>query len=298
MKLPLYLISILYLGYVGIRAQELNCEVRIVSDRVQTQDQRIFQDMERQFTQFLNEKKWTEDDFDQQERIKCNLVVTIDRMPAIGSFQASVQIQSARPVYNASYETLVLNFADRDWSFDYVESQPLEFNPNVFTSNITSLLAYYAYIVIGLDYDTFAEKGGDRYLQLARDIVTNAQPSGRPGWSPFDGGDRNRYWLIESILNQQFETVRIGYYLYHRQGLDILQEQPEKVRDNILEMIKALKQAQDIKPNNIYVTTFLDSKADEIIQLFSEGDLNKRKEAYNILIEVDPSRQDDYKNIL
>jgi len=253
--------------------------------------------MEIAFAQFMNGRKWSSDVFQNQERIKCNLSITIDRMPSIGRFQATVQIQSARPVYNSNYESILLNFADRDWTFEYVQSLPLDFNENAYTSNLTSMLAFYAYIIIGMDYDSFGEMDGTPFYQVAQNIVTNATQSGRRGWNSLESF-RNRYWLVENLSNQRMSELRKGYYSYHRNGLDIYQEDEELAQRNILNVLKTLRDLRDVDPNAIIIVSFLDAKSDELVNIFSTGSMQIRREAYNLLLEVSPSKRDKYAKII
>ena len=271
--------------------------VTINADRVQTTERNIFREMEVSFAQFMNNTKWSNDNFQVQEKINCNLNITIESMPSIGSFNATVQVQSARPVYNSNYETILLNFADRDWQFEYTESQPLEFSENTFSSNLVSMLSYYAYVMLGLDYDSFSKLGGDDYFGKALNIVTLAQPSNRVGWQPFDS-NRNRYWLIENLTNQQMSGIREGIYNYHRLGLDVFIDQPDNARTEILTVLKELEQIKNLKPNAILVISFLDAKSDEITQIFSEGNIQVRRDAYNILTKIDPTKTEKYKIII
>ncbi|MGB3180078.1 MAG: DUF4835 family protein [Cyclobacteriaceae bacterium] len=295
----LFLTGLFLFSFLAVRAQELNCNVVVNSSQIQTSDRRIFDDMERAFAQFLNQRRWTEDEFSTQERIDCNMIVNLQDMPEIGSFVATVQIQSARPVYGSDYNSLLFNFADRDWIFQYNESQPLDFNENSFISNITSMLAFYAYIIIGLDYDTFSELGGTPYFQIAQNLVTNAQGTNEPGWKPFQSSDRrNRYWLAEGFMNQQFEDFRKGLYLYHRMGLDKMAEDPQAARGSALQMLEELQKSNRLSPNNIMIISFLDSKRDEIISLFGEGDMSVRRQAFNILSRIDPTNSSEYEQIL
>jgi hypothetical protein len=283
--------------WVNAYPQELNCKVVVNSERIATSDRQVFQDMEVAFSQFLNERRWTDDVFENEERIKCNLNMTIDEMPSIGSFRATVQIQSARPIYNSNYESIVLNFADRDWTFDYVESQPLDFNQNSYTSNLTSILAYYANIVIGLDYDSFGELGGTKHFQLANNIVTNATSSNRPGWTSLES-IRNRFWLVENLLNQRMVEMRKNMYTYHRLGLDIIQDKPDEGQTNILNTLKSIQDVRRSNPQSILVIAFLDAKTDELVNIFSASDNQNKREAYNLLIEIDPSKREKYARII
>lgn len=283
-----------------IFAQELNCRVEINAERIQSTERSVFQDMEIAFAEFLNTTKWTDDDFTQDEKINCNLIITLlpeESDPSVGRFSASVQVLSSRPVYNTNYETVLFNFADRDWSFEYVAAQPLQFNENAFLSNITSLLAYYAYIILGFDYDSFSELGGDPYFQKAWQIVTNAQQSGYPGWEQFNSV-RNRYWLAENLLNSQLEPVRKAYYDFHLKGLDIFYDQPEEARSNVLEGLKKVLNANQARPRSILTISFMDAKSNELNQIFSEGDLGVRRSAYNILINIDPTKREKFQSMI
>lgn len=269
--------------------QELNCKVTINADQIQTSDRGIFKDMERNIANFMNTRKWTNDSYKNYEKINCGIFLNISRMPSIGSFSASAQITLARPVYNSNYETVLLNFADREWEFEYIESLPLEYNDNAYISNLTSMLAYYAYIILGMDYDSFSEKGGDPYFQNALMVVNNAQSSNRPGWQSI-GSTRNRYNLIENINNPQMTELRKGIYRYHRMALDNFDKKPDESRQVILNVLKSLRTVWQIYPSSIYVITFFDSKSNELVNVFSEGNLSVRREAYDILTVVDAKR--------
>ena len=278
-------------------AQELNCRVIVNAQQVQTTERAIFTEMETEFAQFLNTTKWTNDEFEEEEVINCNLVITISEMPSIGVFKASVQVLSSRPVYGTGYESVIMNFADRDWNFEYVQSQPLRFNENTFTSNITSMLAYYAYMIIGFDYDTFSELGGTPHFQNAFKIVNNAQQTNYSGWQQFNSV-RNRYWLVENVQNPQLEPIRQAIYTYHRQGLDIMLEDREQAEKNILDALSKVQRANRARPRSILTIAFMDSKSGELIQIFSESSLATRRQAYNLLSNIDPARTDDYKAII
>lgn len=211
--------------------------------------------MERAFANFLNTRKWTNDSFKNYEKINGTLFLNITKMPSIGNFTANAQITSARPVYNTNYESVLLNFADREWEFEYIESMPLEYNDNTYISNLTSMLAFYAYIVLGMDYDSFAELGGTPYFQKALTVVNNAQPSNRPGWQAL-GSNRNRYALIENLNNPQMVELRKNTYRYHRLALDTFDKNPDQSRGIVLDVLKHLKTVWGIYPNAIFVVSF------------------------------------------
>ena len=277
--------------------QELNCQVIVNSERAQTTEKRVFDDMQNEFTQFLNDQSWTSDVFNREEKIGCNLLITIESQTSITSFNATVQVQAARPIFDSNYESILLNFADRDWQFEYTESQPLYFNDNQYMNNLTSMLAYYAYIIIGLDYDSFGKMGGSPHIEKAWNVVTNAQQSNRPGWTQLSS-NRNRYWLAENLLNPQMSAIREGMYTFHRQGMDIFQTKPDEARKSILGVLKGIQEANKIRPNSILVISFFDAKREELLQIFAKGDMQVRRQAYEILKDLDPSKTDKYQQIL
>ncbi len=278
-------------------AQELNCIVSINSTQIPTSDRGIFKDMKTSIEQFMNGRKWTSDPYKSNEKINCTMQITIIKMPSIGSFSASVQVQSARPVYNTNYSSLILNFADRDWEFEYIESLPLEFNDNTYTSNLTSMMAFYAFIIVGFDYDTFSEFGGSPYFQKALAVVNNAQQSNRPGWQQL-GSNRNRYWLMENINNPQMQDIRKAMYSYHRLGMDTMQKDPEQSREVILQSLNDVKKVRDISPNSILLVSFMDAKSKELANVFSEGNIQLRRQAYDLITLIDPTNSSIYAKII
>lgn len=292
-----FVIILSFLSVCFVRAQELNCSVTINATQIQTSDRGIFKEMKTSIEQFMNTRKWTNDAFKAHEKIKCNFLITITRMPTIGSFTASVQIQSARPVFNTSYTTLMFNFADRDWDFEYIESLPLEYNDNTYTSNLTSMLAVYAYIILGLDYDSFSELGGTPYYQKALQVVNNAQQSNKTGWQSL-GSNRNRYWIVENFNNPQMIELRKTIYSYHRLALDTFEKDPDKSREIILKGLRDIKKVRDINPNSILVISFFDAKGKELANIFSDGAIQVRREAYDIITAIDPSNRSSYEKII
>ena len=283
-----------------LQAQELDATVRINSENLESQEKSLLREMEKEFQQFLNNNKWTNDSYGAKERIRCNFSINITSSPSVGQFEATVQVQSVRPVYGSGYETRLLNFADRDWSFEYVQSQPMNFNPNSYLNEITSLLAFYAYIVIGYDYDSFSELGGSSYFERAQQIVQTATgSSSSEGWDQFSGtSGRNRYSLMQSMINPQMEPIRQANYTYHRQGLDLFAEEEVEGRKNILAAVQEIQKVSKLFPQSIAVIAFLDTKKDELISVFTKGESPVRQQAYNALIEIDPSQTDTYGAIL
>ena len=290
--LPILLIA----GYSAF-SQELNCNVVVNGDATSITDQSVFRDMENAFEQFLNNRQWTEDSYQNFERIKFNILITLDQKSTLGNYEAQVQVQSARPVYNTTYESILLNFADRDWVFNYIQGQPLEFSINSYISNITSMLAYYAYVVLGLDYDSFGELGGTPHFQNALTVVNNAQQSNRSGWNPLNS-NRNRYWLIENLNNQQMQDIRTSWYNYHRKGLDTFYNKPGESRAEAVKLLNALHKTHSAYPNSILVIAMLDAKSNEFINLFEDGDLNIRRQAYELLTNMDPTKKQRYDQLI
>jgi hypothetical protein len=297
MRNPGYLIFLLLMMPTFLFGQELNCNVSVNAEQVQTSDRRIFEDMETALEQFLNNTQWSSDVFEPSEKIGCNIIITLQNTPTLGYFSGTTQIQSARPVYNSNYESILLNYADRDWQFEYIESQPLNFNENIFTSNLTSLLAFYANIILGMDYDSFGELAGNPYFQKALNIANTAQTSNRPGWDAL-GSTRNRYWLIENLTNQQMQSLRTGMYKYHRLALDIYMQDGDNARETILGVLRDVQEIKRQYPNSIFVISFLDAKRDELINIYSEGNLNLRRQAFEILANLDPANRGQYQQML
>lgn len=298
MKKGIILLILFSYSLIGF-TQELNFTVIINSDRARIQNTDVFNQMKTSFEQFLNGRSWTTDEFRPEERIKGNLLITINDVPQVGTYNATVQIQTVRPVYGTNYESLVFNFADRNWSFDYIESQPLEFNRFTYLNNISSLLAFYAQIALGMDYDSFESRGGSEFFAAANDIVNNAQQSGRPGWTQSTSDRRNRYALNNDIYTSSvFSVIRDAYYLYHRQGMDILQVRPEEAYENMLEAIRIVAKANKTQPNGIFVISFMDAKSDEITSIMKNASLEIRTEIVELLLEVDPNNARKYNELL
>jgi Domain of unknown function (DUF4835) len=289
-------VLLFFLTIIPTIAQELNCKVTINADQIQTSEQSVFKDMERAIANFLNTRKWTNDTYKNYERIDCGIFLNITKMPSIGVFTASAQITVARPVYNSNYQTVLLNFADRDWEFDYIESGPMEYNDNSNLNNLTSMLAFYAYVILAYDYDSFGELGGNPFVTRALNVVNNSQSSNRAGWTA-QGNTRSRYYVVENLNNPQMQEMRKGMYTYHRLALDVFEKDPEQARAKILEVLKSVKKAWSLYPNSIFVISFFDTKATELVKIFSEGSLNVKREAYDLLISLDPKRE-IYKDII
>lgn len=283
----------------GGQAQELDFRVIINSDRSRFQNTEVFSQMKTSFEQFLNGRTWTSDEYKPEERIKGNLLITINEVPQIGVYSATVQVQVVRPVFGTNYESVTLNFIDRNWTFEYQESQPLEFNRFSFLNNISSLLAFYAHIALGMDYDSFELKGGNPYFEVANDIVNNAQQSGRVGWVQNPSDRRSRYWLINDIyISTVYASIREAIYLYHRKGMDQLATSPDEAYSSILKAIQLVADANKQQPNGIYTISFVDAKSDEIAQVLKNAPFEIREKAVPLLLEIDPNNARKYNELL
>lgn len=282
-------------------SQELYCNVQVSAQKIQGSNREVFQNMQRDIYEFMNNMVWTDNVFSFSERIECNLLINLDEQLSADEFRGTIQVQLSRPVYNTTYKSTVLNFVDNNFQFRYVEFQTLEFNPNSHTSNLVSVLAYYAYLFIGMDFDTFSPEGGTPYFQVAEKIVTNAQNAPEPGWKPYDGSrNRNRYWLIKNILDNEYSGVRQFVYMYHLRGLDRMESDITRARTDIYESLRQLQEVYRRRPDPFmyYMTIILEAKADEIVNIFSEAFPEEKNRVVQILTEIDPANESKYQKIL
>lgn len=280
-------------------AQEFNCAVSINTQKAQSIDKNRFEEMKRAMQDFMNLRRWTEDNFKTEERINCNIVVTIDEVISNTNFRCNVQIQSSRPVYGSGYESIMLNYLDKDWLIEYQEGQPMDYNENTFSSNLTSLMGFYANIMLGLDYDSFSKQGGTKYFQKAQMVAQAAGASGRggKGWQTNEGA-QNRAVLLENLLSTQMSAFRDGFYAYHRLGLDVLSSKPEDARKSTLLLIAKMKEVLTLRAYWLWLNIFLDAKSNEIINVFTDATPEEKQTAYNTLIQVDPTKADKYQAII
>lgn len=257
--------------------------------------------MQRDIYEFMNNTVWTNHVFSYAERIDCNILINLTDQFSADEFRGTLQVQLRRPVFNTTYNSTLLNFVDNNFQFRYVEFQPLEFNPNSHTSNLVSVLAYYAYLLIGMDFDTYAQGGGTPYFQVAEKIVTNAQNAPEQGWKPYDGSrNRNRYWLVKNILDNEYAGVRQFLYLYHLRGLDRMESDMTQARTEIYESLRRLQEVYRRRPDPFmyFMTVILDAKADEIVNIFSQGFPEEKNRVVQILNEIDPANENKYQKIL
>lgn len=298
MKYIFSIIFTLLLTSSLISAQELDARIQVSASRIQgTSNQQLFQNMQQSLYEFINNTNWTKHVYDKDERIECNFVITLTEQVSTDEFKGSLQIQASRPVYGTSYQTQLINHVDNDFHFRYVEFEPLEFNPNTHTNNLTSVIAFWAYVIIGYDYDSFGNRAGTEYFQIAEKIIQNAQNAPEKGWKAFENL-KNRYWLIENLLNEQFSPMRDFMYIYHRQGMDKMADKPAEARLQIEEALEQLKIVHRRKPGSLLMTITTTAKGDEIVEIFKEGFPDERTRVYNIMKEVDPANTSKYDKMM
>ncbi len=293
----IFLLSFLLIAFINSNSQELNCQIQIASQQVQTNDRRVFQTLQTAVYEFMNQTKWTNYTYNVQERIECSILINISYWNLTDLFKATIQVQSRRPIYHSSYDSPLLNYIDKDFEFTYLESEPLDFQINTFSSNLTSVLAFYAYMIIGLDFDSYALNGGNPYYGSAQTIVNNAQNTKEPGWKAFESL-KNRYWFVENLLNSSYGSVRESIYKYHRHGLDVMADDLEKGRSTISESLDLLKKVKRDKPNLYILQLIFDTKCDEFVNIYSGASPMDKPKAVNILKEIDPTHSDKYDKIL
>jgi len=279
-----------------LNAQELNCTVQINSSQIQGSDKSIFDAMQKSIFEFMNTRKWTNNVYKNSERIECTILINITEQVSTNDFKATIQIQSRRPVYNTSYFTTTINHLDKDFDFKFNEFDPLEFSETTFISNLTSVLAFYANVIIALDYDSFSLKGGTRYLQKAQTIVSNAQGAQETGWKAFED-DRNKYWLVENLLHNNYAPLRECFYKYHRLGFDAMAKNVEKGREVVLNSLKLLEQVHERRPASFQLQIFFNAKSNEIVDLFSEALPKEKTEVTTLLKKIDATNLTKYEKI-
>jgi hypothetical protein len=284
-------------GAIFASGQELQCMVSVVTGQIQTSDKKIFETLQKDLYEFVNNRHWTNDQYLQHERIDCSIMINITNRVSTDEFDATIQIQSRRPVYSTSYNSPLFNFIDKDFSFRYVEFQPMEFDEKQNRSNLTSVVAYYVYVILGLDYDSYSPRGGNEYFVKAQTIVNNAQNAAEKGWKAFEG-TQNRYWLVEELLSPQFTPLRECMYDYHRKGFDVMSEKLIPARSEVLNALRKLRKVNQDKPLSFSLAVFFLAKSDEIINLFSQATPDEKAQLINLLAEIDPANSNKYERIM
>ncbi|MHA4809290.1 type IX secretion system protein PorD [Flavitalea flava] len=302
-----YLLGMLFLG-IGVsslQAQDLQANITVLADRVPaTTDRKIFQTLQSALNNFLNNRKWANESFQTNERIACNFLLNISSAGDNNTFTATLTVQAGRPVFNSTYQSPLINFNDGSFSFRYVEFQPLDFNESrvqgsePFAANLTAEFAYYIYIILGLNFDSYSLRGGDPYFQKALNIVNNA-PDSRDisGWKAFDG-IRNRYWLIENLTNSKYTLIHDAFYSYYRSGLDQMYDKEADGRTSVLNALNMLNTINTETPNTMIMQFFFQGKSGELAKIFQKSPPDEKSRALDLLTKLDISNISKYKQSL
>ncbi len=299
--MKLFFTFLVCLFWTFSQAQELNCQVTLITDaklEVTTVDKEVLEQLKQVVNDFMNNTQWTKDKFKTEERINCNIQLQISKIPSQGVYEGAMQIQSSRTAFNSSYNTTVFNFQDENISFAYSRNSIISYAPNQYRDNLTSVLAFYAYFIIGMDYDSFGLKGGTPYFNEAQQIVSLAQSSGATGWKSNEQGKRNRYWLVDNVLHQLFEPLRECNYEYHRKGLDKLYENKDAARKAMFEALNKLNKVITTRPNSINVLNFVQAKLVELKNLYADAEVKDKNDVVNLLKKIDPANSSKYMEIL
>ncbi|MCQ2323500.1 MAG: DUF4835 family protein [Paludibacteraceae bacterium] len=278
---------------VCVQAQELNCKVVVNSDQIEGSNKSAFETLQQSITEYMNTNRWTNLTFAEKEKIDCSMMIIVNSVED-NFYKCEMQLQSNRPVYGTNYTTPLLNFKDNAFNFTYQEFDRIEYQQNSFTTNLTAMLAYYVYLILGYDGDSFQKFGGTPYFQACEDIVTMCQSASmsgeeNKGWKAFDS-NRNRYALINNLMDEAFKPYREYYYTYHRLALDNMTSNVGNARALIAEGLPVLKEANRARPTTYVVTTFLDAKSDELVNIFKKGTDKEKKSVYDLLMDIDPTR--------
>lgn len=280
-------------------AQELNATVKVNATQIQGVQPRLFESLEKSIYEFLNNRKWTNDAYDIEERIECSFFINIKSNSGTNAFSASILVQSRRPVYNSSYNSTILNYQDEEFSFEYQEFQPFDFAVNQYTNNLTSILGFYAYMIIAMDADTYELEGGTQHYNTALTIVNNAQTGqgSGAGWKPGES-DRNRYWMVTNLLNKTYAPIRSLLYNYHRKGLDIMYKELAAGKAQITASLNGLLALHKVKPVAYNTQILFNGKSDEIVNIFSEGSTAEKQNIVDLASQLDPGNNRKYRKII
>jgi hypothetical protein len=298
----LSIVFLLVIGLSSAYAQELKATVTVVPKpnmNLTTVDREVIDVLQRVVEEFVNNTKWTEDVFEITERINCSFQLTINSIPSTGVYNASLIINANRPIFNASISSTMINFLDENVNFAFQRDQIMQYSDNQFRDNLTSIFAFWVYMILGYDYDSFSIEGGTKFFLKAQQIASLAQGSGGGGgWSQNDASKRNRFFIIDNHLNPLYQPLRAAYYNYHRKGLDLLFNDIEGARKNIIESLKTLEAIQNARFGNVNLQIFTLAKRDELVKIFSKAEAGEKTDAVAVLKKIDPSNGEKYDEIL
>lgn len=292
----LALIYFLFIPAFHSIAQEFNVTVQVTSPMVEGTEKKIFETLQQELYDFVNNRQWTNYVYKPEERIEGTILITVDQRSG-EDFKGKINLALRRPVYKSSYNSTLFNYLDRDFEFKYIEYQPMEYADNVYSSSLTSTIAFYLYLYLGLDGDSFARMGGSPYYAKAQEIVNLGQNERERGWKAFES-QKNRYWIIENLTNPTYASVRDAMYKYHRLGLDLMSDDVEAGRAGVNESLELLRKANRERPGLFILQLFLEAKRDELVNIYSQAAPMDKTKAVNILKEIDPANSSKYQRIL
>ncbi len=280
----------------AVRAQELFCSVSVTAPQLQS-DREIYDQLQKAIMEYMNNRKWSSLVFEQRERIKCNMVIIINERPDIDRFSGTLQFRIIRPVFNSTYETVLVNMQDKDFSIRYIAFQNLEFSENAYVDNLTNLLNYYANLALAFDFASYSASGGADYFAKMNTYVALAASSNEPGWNSF-GGARTRFRLTQELMSASFKGFHSAFYTYHRLGLDVMEKDMTKARTNILAALKEMQKANAINPGSYLIRVFMDAKQQEIINIFKNAFANEKQLLLGLVENLDPPQLSNYQKIM
>lgn len=278
-------------------SQEFLCQVSINTAKIQSSDKHKYENLQKALYEFVNNRKWTNYQYKNEERIECSILFTLDDPGASDELKGTLNVQIRRPVYKSSYNTVLLNFIDKDIQFTYTENEPLDYVENTFVSSLTSIIGYYLNVFLALDADSYSLKGGSEYLTKANAIVNVCQNRAEKGWKAFES-QRNRFWLVENLQNGAYSKVREFWYKYHRLGLDVMSDNVENGRQAITESLELLQMMNREKPGSFIISLIVQAKADEIINIYSKATPQDKSKVTGIMRELDPANASKYQVIM
>jgi hypothetical protein len=297
-----HILTIVFILFYSLSfSQELNCQVSVEADaklELNSTELEIIKQMKQGVYDLMNNTQWTKDNFKTEERINCNIQIQIKTNPSSGVYTGFIQVQSTRPAFNSNYNTVLFNFQDDDMAIAFSRNTVLTYAQNQFRDNLSSILAFYAFYIIGMDYDSFSSKGGTPFFNEAQQIVSNAQSSGAPGWKASETGKRNRYWLVDNILQPVFDPLRECNYMYHRKGIDMMYDNKVEAKKSLLAALNKLTPVVQTRPNTINIVNFLNAKTTELKNILSDSEVKEKTDFVNLLKKLDSGNSSKYQEIL
>lgn len=294
--MKIYLLLLIVILSSPLTAQELNCVVDVNARQVEGSEKVMFDEMQKAIFQLVNGRKWTNHKYEVYERIDCSILINLQTRISNTEFSGNIQVQAIRPIYNTSYKSPIMNIRDEDFKIRYNQFEPLQFNESSYSGELTTIIAFYVYMILAYDHDSYALEGGTPYFKEAQRVVNNAQASRETGWR--SGEDRkNRYWLLENALNTRFDPLRQAYYEYHINGFDKMHQNMEQARNNIRNALKELRKIHNVEPSSYNLQVFFNAKAQELIKLFEKASPSEKQEMADLLILIDPGNSAKYEKM-